>query len=100
MNGFDIATERIAATASRVDDIGAALGREIATMHDLLAQITSSWQSSAAAPRFAAAMQEYLTEAGQLKEALVGHGAGLLATGRSFDAAESTVAEALPAVAG
>jgi WXG100 family type VII secretion target len=95
VDGFDVTTERIAGVAGRVEDTGTALGREIATMHDLLAEIRAGWQSSEAAPRFAAAMQHYLDEAAQLKDALLGHADALAITGRSFASTESSIATAL-----
>lgn len=100
MDGFDISTERIAAAGGGVTDIGGSIAREIATMHDLLGEIRAGWQSSVAAPRFAAAMTGYLDEASRLKDALLSHGAALTGAGRSYDAAESALADSIPAVSG
>lgn len=94
MEGFEVSTGMIAAAAAGAGDAGAALGREIATMHDLLAEIQAGWQSSEAAPRFTAAMQGYLEEARQLKDALLSQAEALVATGRSFEATESSIAAA------
>lgn len=99
MDGFDIATGRIAAAAVGVEQIGDALNREIAHMGDLLADIGAGWQSSVAAPRFVTAMHGYLDQARLLSQALLSHGAGLAATGRAFDQAEQAIAAATPAVA-
>ena len=96
MDGFEIATGRIAATASGVGATGAALGGEIAAMHDLLADIRAGWQSSEAAPRFAAAMEGYLEQAARLKDALLSQADALAAAGRSFEATESSIAAAFP----
>lgn len=94
MDGFEITTGRIGTVAAGVGQAGAALGREIATMDDLLAEIQAGWQSSEAAPRFAAAMQGYLEEARRLKDSLVGQAEALAATGRSFEATEASIAAA------
>jgi WXG100 family type VII secretion target len=94
MDGFEVTTGRIGTAAAGVGDASAALGREVATMHDLLAEIQAGWQSSEAAPRFAAAMQGYLEEARQLKDALLGQADALAATGRSFEATEASIAAA------
>lgn len=99
MDGFDIATARIATAAGGVDRVGDALNAEIAHMRDLLAEISAGWQSSMAAPRFVTAMHGYLDQAGTLAGALLSHGAGLAATGRAFDQAEQAIAEATPGVA-
>jgi len=64
MSGLSIDTARIAAAGTGVTDVGGALAREIATMHDLLLQIRGGWQSTEAAPRFAAAMEGHLADAG------------------------------------
>lgn len=39
MDGLSLTTQRVAAAATGVSDVGASLAREIATMHDLLGQI-------------------------------------------------------------
>jgi hypothetical protein len=46
MSGLSIDTQRIAGAGVGVSDVGMSLSREIATMHDLLGQIRSGWQSS------------------------------------------------------
>ncbi len=97
MDGIAITTERIATAAAGVSEVGDLLTREIATMGDLLAQIRSGWQSDAAAPQFAATMQGYLDQAGQLTRALLTHGATLTATGHRFAEAESGLAQGLGA---
>lgn len=99
MDGFDISTERVSAAGTGVADIGGSLAREIATMHDLLGEIRAGWQSSLAAPRFAAAMTGYLDDAARLKDALLSHGAALTSASRSYDATESALADSIPAVA-
>lgn len=99
MEGFDIATDRIATAASGVDEVGAALHHEISAMEGTLADIGAGWRSTSAAPRFAAAMDGYLDEARLLAEALLGHGASLAATSRTFDQAEEAIATATPGVA-
>jgi len=75
------------------------LAREIATMHDLLGQIRSGWQSSEAAPRFAAAMEGHLVDAAALKDALLAQGTALTTAAQQFAATEDAVADAIPAVA-
>ncbi len=98
MEGFDVTTTQIAAAATGVERVGDSLNREIAHMRDLLDSIGSGWQSSVAAPRFVAAMHGYLDQATVLKDALLSHGTGLAAAGRSFDQAEQAIAETVPAV--
>lgn len=98
MDGFDIASERIKSAATGVDGVGAALQREIVTMDGLLGDIRAGWQSTSAAPRFAAAMEGYLDDARTLAQALISHGASLSSTAQAFDQAEETVAAATPAV--
>jgi hypothetical protein len=100
MDGFDIATGRSASAASGVEHVGEELTREIGRMHDLLADIGAGWQSTTAAPRFVAAMNGYLDQASLLKDALLGHGAGLAATGKAYEQAEQAVAESTPVVTG
>ena len=69
-------------------------------MHELLGQIRAGWQSSEAAPRFAAAMEGHLADAAALKDALLGHGAALIDGGRSGSGRpRSALAAAVPAVA-
>lgn len=99
MNGFDVATERIATAATGVEGVGTALRGEIATMDGILADLGAGWKSTSAAPRFAAAMEGYLDEARLLTGALLGHGASLAATGTSFAQAEEAIAAATPVVA-
>ena len=98
MSGLSIDTQRIGNAGIGVSDIGASLAREIATMQDLLGQIRSGWQSSEAAPRFAAAMETHLAEATTLKDSLLGQGAGLLTAAQRFGEAENALADAVPAV--
>jgi hypothetical protein len=97
MSGLSIDTQRIAGAGTGVSEVGAALSREIATMHDLLAQIRSGWQSSEAAPRFAAAMEGHLADATVLKDALLGQGTALSTAAQRFGETESAVADAVPA---
>jgi WXG100 family type VII secretion target len=97
MDGIAITTERIATAGAGVSEVGDSLTREIATMDELLAQIRSGWQSETAAPQFAATMQGYLDQAGQLTRALLSHGATLTATGHKFAEAESSLAQGLGA---
>lgn len=98
MDGFDIATDRIQAAASGVDQVGASLHREIAAMEGTLADIGAGWHSTTAAPRFAAAMGGYLDDARRLAEALISHGASLAVASRTFEQAEGAIAAATPAV--
>lgn len=99
MDGFDIATDRIRAAASDIDQIGAELHQEIAAMEGTLADISAGWHSTTAAPRFVAAMGDYLDEARLLALALLSHGASLASASRSFEQAEEAIAAAAPAVA-
>jgi uncharacterized protein YukE len=99
MDGISISSERIAVTGAGVTDVGSLLMREIGTMDDLLAQISSGWQSDSAAPQFAAVMRGYLEQATELTRALVSHGAGLVTTGHRFAEAESSLAQGLRGVA-
>lgn len=98
MTGLFIDTQRIGTAGIGVSDVGASLAREIATMQDLLGQIRGGWQSSEAAPRFAAAMEGHLADATALKDALLGQGTGLTTTAQRFAEAESALASAVPAV--
>lgn len=100
MDGFDVATSRIATAASGVEGIGTGLQQEIATMDGLLGDISAGWRSTTAAPKFVNSMQGYLEQARLLTRALLSHAEGLAATGRSFDAAEQAIAEATLAVTG
>ncbi len=99
MDGISISTERIATAGAGVSDVGSLLMREIGTMGDLLAQISSGWQSDSAAPQFAAVMNGYLEQATELTRALLSHGAGLVATGHRFAEAENSLAQGLRGVA-
>lgn len=96
MSTLQLTTERVAGTASAVTDTGTALAREIGTMQDLLGRIRSGWQSSEAAPRFAAAMENHLLEASQLKDALLSQGTALSDVAGRFAATESALAAAVP----
>jgi len=98
MSGLSIDTQRIGTAGIGVSDVGASLAREIASMHDLLGQIRSGWQSSEAAPRFAAAMEGQLADATALKDALLGQGTALTMAAQRFGEAEHALASAVPAV--
>ena len=98
MSGLTIDTQRIANAGVGVADVGGSLAGEIATMRDLLGQIRSGWQSSEAAPRFAAAMEGHLADATALKDALLGHGSALSTAAQRFSEAEHVLADAVPAV--
>lgn len=98
MSGLSIDTQRIAGAGVGVSDVGTALSREIATMHDLLGQIRGGWQSSEAAPRFAAAMENHLADATALKDALIGQGAALSSVAQRFGETEAVLADAVPGV--
>jgi len=93
MNGITISTDRISTAGAGVSDVGALLTREIGAMGDLLGEIRSGWQSESAAPAFAAVMHNYLDQATQLKNALVGQGAALTSTGSRFAEAEHNLAQ-------
>lgn len=97
MTGLVLDTQRIATAGDAVTEVAGSLTREIATMRDLLDQIRAGWQSSDAAPRFAAAMDQYLADANSLKEALVGQGSALTAVAARFGEAEAALAQAIPA---
>ncbi len=99
MEGFSVATERIATAGTGVTDVGTALAREIAAMHGMLDEIRAGWRSTDAAPRFAAVMTSHLDQASTLKDALLSHGESLVAVGRRFDETEAAVAGAIPVVA-
>ena len=98
MSELWIDTQRIGTAGIGVSDVGASLAREIATMQDLLGQIRSGWQSSEAAPRFAAAMEGQLADATALKDALLGQGTALTTAAQRFGEAENALANAVPAV--
>lgn len=95
MSGLSIDTQRIAGAGLGVSDAGMSLSREIATMHDLLGQIRSGWQSSEAAPRFAAAMESHLADATALKDALLGQGTALSTAAQRFGETELALADAI-----
>ena len=97
MSGLTIDTQRIANAGVGVADVGGSLAGEIATMR-LLGQIRSGWQSSEAAPRFAAAMEGHLADATALKDALLGHGSALSTAAQRFSETEHVLADAVPAV--
>jgi len=99
VDGFSIITERISSAGSGVTDVGTALAREISTMHGLLDQIRVGWQSSEAAPRFAALLDDHLATATTLKDALLSHGQSLIGAGRRYAETETAIAGGLPAVA-
>lgn len=99
MSELLLTTERVAAAASGVSDVGASLAREIEVIRGVLAEIRTGWQSSEAAPRFAAAMETHLVEAAALKDALLGQGTALMTAAQRFGAAEGQLAQTVPAVA-
>jgi uncharacterized protein YukE len=66
-------------------------------MRELLDQIRAGWQSSDAAPRFVAAMEQHLADATRLKDALAGQGSALAAAAARFGEAEAALAQAIPA---
>jgi uncharacterized protein YukE len=98
MSGLTIDTARLATTGGAVSDTGASLAAEIATMHDLLGRIRGGWQSSEAAPRFAAAMEAHLADATALKDALLGQGNALSTAALRFGQTGDALADAVPAV--
>jgi len=95
--GLTIDTQRIAGAGDAVSEVAGSLTREISTMRELLDQIRAGWQSSEAAPRFVAAMEQHLANATRLKEALVGQGSALTAAAARFGEAEVALAQAIPA---
>ena len=97
MAGLTIDTQRIAGAGDAVSEVAGSLTREISTMRELLDQIRAGWQSSEAAPRFVAAMEQHLANATRLKEALVGQGSALTAAAARFGEAEVALAQAIPA---
>ncbi len=98
MSELTIDTTRIAQAGAGVSDVGNALGTEIGTMHDLLAQIRAGWQSSEAAPRFARAMEVHLADAATLRTALLTQANALTTAAGRFAQTEMAVADAVPAV--
>ena len=96
MSELSIDTGRIAGAGVGVSDVAALLGKEIGTMHDLLGQIRTGWQSSEAAPRFARAMEVHLADATALKDALVGQGSALSTAAQRFAQTETAVADMVP----
>ena len=98
MDNLSVSTQRIATAAAGVGDVGTSLAREIATMHELLGQIRSGWQSSEASPRFAAAMEGHLEAAVALKDSLLGQGAALMTAAQRIGHTESALAADVPAV--
>jgi len=95
MDGIAINTERIATAGKGVSDVGTLLTKEIGAMNQLLGDIRTGWQSDTAAPAFAATMHNYLDQATQLKNALLGHGAGLVVAAQKFAEAEGHLAHAM-----
>ncbi len=98
MAGLTIDTQRIAGAGDAVTETAGSLTREISSMRELLDQIRAGWQSSDAAPRFVAAMEQHLTDATTLKDALLGQGSALTDAARRFGDAELSLAQAIPAV--
>jgi uncharacterized protein YukE len=80
-----------------VTSVADSLATEITAMTDMLDTIRAGWQSSQAAPRFAAAMQGHLQQATHIKNALISHGASLTNTGRQYEQAEAALAAGIPA---
>ena len=97
MAGLTIDTQRIAGAGDAVTEVAGALTREISSMRGQLDQIRAGWQSSDAAPRFVAAMEQHLADATTLKDALLGQGSALTATAARFAEAEVALAQAIPA---
>jgi len=98
MAGLTIDTQRIAGAGDAVTEVAGSLTLEITSMRGLLDQIRAGWQSSDAAPRFIAAMEQHLADATGLKDALVGQGSALAAAAQRFGDAELSLAQAIPAV--
>jgi uncharacterized protein YukE len=94
---LSIDTQRIAGAGDAVTEVAGSLTREIASMRELLDQIRAGWQSSEAAPRFVAAMEQHVADAVLLKDALVGQGSALTAAASRFGEAELSLAQAMPA---
>lgn len=97
MQGIAITSERLVSVGNTVTDMGALLEKEIAATGQVLAGIRAGWRSDEAAPRYAAALERYLEQAGALKDALVGRGAALVGTGHRFGEAETVLAGEIPA---
>lgn len=97
MEGFSVTTERIASAGGGVTAVAASLATEITNMDGILSEIRAGWQSSEAAPRFVGAMELFLEQATTIKDALVSHGASLVAVGNRFGEAESALAGGIPA---
>lgn len=97
MAGLTIDTQRIAGAGDAVAEVAGSLTREISSMRELLDQIRAGWQSSDAAPRFVAAMEQHLADATRLKDALAGQGSALAAAAARFGEAEAALAQAIPA---
>jgi WXG100 family type VII secretion target len=95
--GLTIDTQRIAGAGDAVAEVAGSLTREISSMRELLDQIRAGWQSSDAAPRFVAAMEQHLADATRLKDALAGQGSALAAAAARFGEAEAALAQAIPA---
>lgn len=95
MQGFKVETERVAAAGTGVGDGATRLTAEIALMHRTLEQIRAGWQSSAAAPRFAAAMVVHLDQVTAMKDALLGQAGALTASAQRIAAAEASLAASL-----
>jgi len=98
MDNLSLSTQRIAAAAAGVGEVGTSLAREIAAMHGLLDQIRAGWRSTEASPRFTSAMEGHLAEATALKDALLDHGIALTTAAQRFADTESALAAAVPAV--
>ncbi len=98
MTGLAVDTQRIAGAGDAVTQVAGSLTREIASMRELLDRIGAGWQSSDAAPRFVAAMEQHLADAAVLRDALVGQGSALDAAARRFDEAELALAQSIPVV--
>ena len=97
MAGLTIDTQRIAGAGDAVTEVAGALNREISSMREQLELIRAGWQSSDAAPRFAAAMEQHLADAATLKDALLGQGSALTASASRCGEAEAALAQAIPA---
>lgn len=96
MDGFSITAERISAAGAGVGEVAGRLATEISAMQGMLDEVRAGWQSTQAAPRFAAALQLHLEQATAIKDALLSHGTSLVGTGRRFEQAEATLAERIP----
>lgn len=96
MDGFSITAERITAAGSGVGEVAGRLAAEISAMHGMLEEVRAGWQSTTAAPRFAAALEVHLQQATAIKDALLSHGTSLMGTGRRFAEAEAALADTIP----